>query len=141
MMAIRKIILCTSLSLFLINHCLAAKDPTITYKNQRGSMMTLTWHSSGQNVGELTGTFTTAVGNCKEDIGVPLPLAGFFNGNAISVIVNFPHCKQVVAMTGNLNNDSTNIHTIWLDANQADDPQGQNWNTNIIGSDTYQKIE
>lgn len=139
-MTLKKSILCASLSLILFNQCIAATDPVITYKNQRGSTMTLVWHADSQNVGKLTGTFTTAVGNCKEDIGVPLPLVGYFNGNAISVTVNFPHCKQTVAMTGNLNNDASNLHTIWLDANQADDPQGKNWNANIIGSDTYQKI-
>lgn len=53
---------------------------------------------------------------------------------------NFPHCKQVVAMTGNLNNDQTNLHPLWLDANQAGDPQGKNWNSNIMGADSYEKI-
>ena len=118
----------------------AATDPTITYKNQRGSTMVLTWNAETKTTGTLTGKFTTAVGNCKEDMNVPLPLSGYFNGNVISVTINFPHCKQVVAMTGNVNGDQTGIHTLWLDANQANDPQGQNWNSNIVGSDVYQKI-
>jgi hypothetical protein len=126
---------------FLLSHnAMATSDPSITYKNQRGSTITLVWHAEVANTGTLSGTFTTAVGNCKEDIGVPLPLLGFFNGNAISVTINFPHCKQVVAMTGNLNSNQSNIHTIWLDANQANDPRGEDWNSNIIGSDSYKKI-
>jgi hypothetical protein len=124
----------------LSHHAIATSDPSITYKNQRGSTMTLVWHTGFENTGTLTGLFTTAVGNCKEDIGVPLPLSGYFNGNAISVTINFPHCKQIVAMTGNLSKDQSNIHTIWLDANQADDPRGKNWNSNIIGSDSYEKL-
>jgi len=127
-------------SVFLCHQVSAATDPSNTYKNQRGSTMTLTWHADTDNTGSLSGTFTTAVGNCKEDVGVALPLVGYFNGNAISVTVNFPHCKQVVAMTGNVNNDLSNIHMLWLDANQADDPRGKNWNSNIIGSDSYERI-
>lgn len=124
----------------LTHNAMAASDSSITYKNQRGSTMVLAWHTEAENTGTLSGTFTTSVGNCKEDIGVPLPLLGYFNGNAISVTINFPHCKQVVAMTGNLSNDQSNIHTLWLDANQANDASGKDWNSNIIGSDSYKKI-
>jgi len=43
-------------------------------------------------------------------------------------------------MTSNLSSDSSTIHTSWLDANHAEDPQGKNWNSNIIETDTYKKI-
>lgn len=69
-----------------------------------------------------------------------LPITGYFNGNAIAITVNFPHCKQVVAMTGNTTNDQGEIHTLWLDATQAKDPTGQDWNSNIVGADSYKKI-
>jgi hypothetical protein len=140
-MNIKKIV--TSLgmcSLFLSTYANAVTDSSTTYKNQRGSTLLLSWHKDFQNTGSLSGTFTTAVGNCKEDIGVPLPLVGYFNGNAISVTVNFPHCDQVVAVTGNVSNNLSTLHTTWLDANQVSDPREKNWNSNIIGSDSYYKI-
>lgn len=127
-------------SLFLNHHAIAASSHSITYKNQRNSIMTLKWNDNTKNTGNLDGTFTTAVGNCKKDIGVPLPLTGYFNGNVISISINFPHCQQTVAMTGNLSNNQSQIHTLWLDANQADDPRGKIWNSNIIGSDSFEKI-
>lgn len=140
-MSFNKLAIALGLGSILLSHQVsAATDPSITYKNQRGSTMTLAWHADTDKTGSLSGTFTTAVGNCKEDVGVPLPLVGYFNGNAIAVTVNFPHCKQVVAMTGNVNKDQSNIHMLWLDANQADDPRGKNWNSNIIGSDSYERI-
>jgi len=140
-MKLKKLMISIGVSSILFTHsAFAAGDQSATYQNQRGSKMILTWHSDSKKTGTLSGTFTTAVGNCKKDMRVPLPLVGYFNGNIISVTVNFPHCKQIVAMTGNLNGDQTSIHTLWLDANQADDPQGKNWNTNIVGSDVYQII-
>jgi hypothetical protein len=120
---------------------LAATEPTITYKNQRGSTLTLIWHADKRETGTLTGTFTTAVGNCKADVGVPLPISGFFNGNAIAITVNFPHCKQVVAMTGHLTANRHTLSTLWLDAAQAKDPIHKDWNANITGADYYEQVE
>lgn len=117
----------------------AASEQTITYKNQRGSTMTLIFHQEEGSTGTLTGTFTTAVGNCKTDVGVPQPLSGYYNGNAIAVTFNFPHCKQVVAMTGNLLDGKNKIQTLWLDAQPAKDPHNKDWDSNIIGSDSYDK--
>jgi len=119
----------------------AAPDQTIIYKNQRGSTMTLVFHSGEGNTGTLEGTFTTAVGECKADVGVPLPLTGYFNGNAAGITFNFPHCKQVVAMTGNLMNDRSKLHTLWLDAAPVDDSRGKDWNSNIVGSDAYDRVD
>ena len=86
------------------------------------------------------GTFTTAVGNCKADVGAALPVRGFFNGNAIAITVNFPHCKQVVAMTGHLTANRNALSTLWLDAIQAKDPTNKNWNANITGADYYARV-
>ncbi len=138
-MKINTILLCLTLSASM-SCALAATDQTIIYKNQRGSTMTLIWHADKNNTGTLTGTFTTAVGNCKADVGRPLPVTGYFNGNALAVTVNFPHCKQVVAITGNTTNDQAELHTLWLDATQAKDPTGQDWNSNLIGTDSYKKV-
>lgn len=117
----------------------AENNQIITYKNQRGSILTLTWQNDKDNTGTLTGTFNTAVGNCQADVGKPLPISGFYNGNAIAITVNFPNCKQVVAMTGNVTNGKNEIFMLWLDANQAKDPRGKEWNTNLIGADSYTK--
>lgn len=127
--------LCTALGL----PALAAQ--TITYKNQRDSTLTLTWHDSSEKTeekaGTLTGTFTSAVGKCAA--GMPLPVTGVFTGNAIAITVNLPKCKQVIAMTGNLTNGNEELHTLWLDAAQSADPRKNDWNSNIIGADHYKK--
>lgn len=119
----------------------ATPNSTITYKNQRGSTLVLAFHSGKQkDTGTLSGTFTTAVGNCEADMHLPLPILGYYNGNAVTITVNFPHCKQVVAMTGNISTDKRKLHTLWLDAAPASDPQGSDWNSNIVGSDSYERM-
>jgi hypothetical protein len=124
---------------FISTSTFAITEQSFTYKNQRGSVLVLTWHADTKETGTLTGTFTTAVGNCKKDIGVPMPISGFFNGNAIAIAVNFPHCKQAVAMTGHLNANRDELATLWLDAAQAKDPVHQNWDANITGTDYYKR--
>ncbi len=119
----------------------ATSEQILQYKNQRGSTVMLILHQDKQeNTGTITGTFTSAVGDCKPDVGVPLPIFGFYNSNAITITVNFPHCQQVVAMTGNIINSQNQLHTLWLDAKPVNDPQGADWNSNIIGSDLYDKM-
>ncbi len=123
-------------------------DKTVTYKNQRGSILSLTWNESDESkkakegdapkdTGSLTGTFTSAVGKCAA--GNTVPITGYYNGNAIAITLNLPQCKQVIVMTGNLTNDNDEIHTLWLDAAQTADPRKDDWNTNIIGADHYKK--
>lgn len=130
-----------SASLFCITASAFAADATVpndvTYKNQRGSKLVLVGFNPDEPTGSLSGTFTTAVGNCKEDMNKPTPIAGFYNGNAFSITVNFPHCKQVVAMTGHFTEGG--LHTLWLDAGQVKDPETSGWNANIVGTDVYQK--
>jgi len=135
-----KIIFMGLYSCIFMKCSIAATEFGINYKNQRGSTMTLILHYDSKKTGTLTGNFTTAVGNCKEDIGKPMPLSGYFNGNAISFVINFPHCKQVIAVIGNFIHDQSKIETLWLDANQINDPNSQNWNSNIIGSDHYERM-
>jgi hypothetical protein len=119
----------------------AAQDSTITFKNQRGSTMILTWNDKEANSGTLTGTFNTAVGSCKADVGVPLPLVGYFNGNALTMTVNFPNCKKVAAMTANISQNKDKMHALWLVGNHSSDPQGKDWDSNIVGMDTYQRVK
>jgi hypothetical protein len=117
-----------------------AQVQTMTYQNQRGSLLTLSWQNETNDTGSLQGTFSTAVGNCKEDMNTPVPITGFYNGNAIAVTINFPHCKQVVAMTGHLSQNKNEIHTLWLDAAQAKDPTRSDWTANVAGADHYHKV-
>lgn len=117
----------------------AAPNSEISYKNQRGSVLKLVFNPGEQdNTGTLLGTFSTAVGNCEKDMNVPLPISGYYNGNAVTITVNFPHCKQVVAMTGNMTNDQ--LHTLWLDAYPVNQPRTNDWNSNIVGADSYKRI-
>lgn len=118
-----------------------ASAQEMIYKNQRGSIMKLELHPQEENTGKITGTFTTAVGNCKADMNVPMPISGFYNGNAISVAVNFPHCKQVVAMTGHLLEENKTLYTLWLDAAHTADPMKKDWTANITGADFYQQVK
>jgi len=129
------------LGVVICNYAFAVTSNTINFKNQRGSTMKLIWKEDLKNTGTLSGTFITAVGNCKKDMGVEMPLTGYFNGNAIALTVNFPHCNQVVSITGNISEDKNTINTLWLDTVASSDPSGKNWNSNIIGYDSYQKIE
>jgi hypothetical protein len=43
-------------------------------------------------------------------------------------------------MSGHISNDLNTIHVIWLDANQANDSRGKDRNSNIIGTDSYNKL-
>ncbi len=126
-------------SFLCISYSAVSQAQELIYKNQRGSIMELVLHPQEGNTGTITGTFTTAVGNCKTDMGVPVPITGFFNGNVISVSVNFPHCKQVVAMTGHLLEEDNALYTLWLDASQSADPMKKDWTANISGADYYKR--
>lgn len=125
--------------LFCLTFAEASLAEGMIYKNQRGSTMELILHPQEGDSGTITGTFTTAVGNCKTDMGIPMPISGFFNGNAISVSVNFPHCKQVVAMTGHLVEENNALYTLWLDASQSVDPMKKDWTANIAGADYFKR--
>lgn len=113
----------------------------VKYINQRGSILELCYHKNYKQdyAGNLSGTFISAVGNCEANMNKKMPISGFFNYNAIAVTINFPDCKQVVAMTGTVADDE--LHTIWLDASKAEDPTTKNWNSNIVGADSYKKTK
>lgn len=110
-----------------------------TYKNQRGSILTLKWHPTEGDTGYLTGHFTTTVGDCPEDMNVSQPIKGYYNQNTLTLSINFPHCKQVLAMTGNIDENKSKISMLWVDAHVTSDPDHKDWNTNLIGTDKYRK--
>jgi hypothetical protein len=120
----------------------AADHGEIKYRNQRGSMMVLNWHSDKDekaNTGTLTGTFTSTVG-CKAGVNKPMPIMGVYSGNAISLSINFPECHSVVAITGNINADASELQTLWLRAGDVKDAAGKNWDSNVVGSDYFRKV-
>jgi hypothetical protein len=135
----KKLVL-TLLSTALCTAIYADNLSEAVYKNQRNSELVLKWDSSKNDSGVLTGTFKTAVGDCKKDVGIPVPVTGYYNQNTITLSINFPHCKQVVSMVGNFNTSKDSLSTIWLNAKVAADSMHKDWNTNLIGMDTYQKI-
>lgn len=139
-MHIKKCLLISSISFLTLSAF--AEDQTINYKNQRGSTMTLTWHQQDakHNTGTITGTFTSAVGNCKADLYKAMPLTGYYNDNTVAITVNFPQCKAVAAMTGNVATDKQQVTTLWILANDAKDPIHKDWNSNVVGTDSFQKI-
>lgn len=118
---------------------LHAATQTAVYKNQRGSVLFLTWQNEQNNAGKLTGTFTTAVARCKSALDNSAPVTGYYNGNAVALTINYPACGSVVAMTGNLTNNNNELQTIWLVAKGADDPVHENWDSNLVGSDSFKK--
>lgn len=126
--------LCLNVSVFAVT----SADYTITYKNQQGSTLTLTWHPEKNNSGTLSGLLTSKGGSCSQG-SVPAAVSGIFTGNAVALTVNYPKCDKVVAMTGNLKNSNTELQMLWLVTSQAKDHMRDNAGVNL-GSDTYVKI-
>lgn len=127
--------LCLNVSAFAVT----SADYTITYKNQQGSTLTLTWHPEKNNSGTLNGLLTSKGGSCSQGSGMPAAVSGIFTGNAVALTINYPKCDKVVAMTGNLKNGNTELQMLWLVTSQAKDHMRDNAGVNL-GSDTYVKI-
>lgn len=137
MSKLESLALISILSLSTLAH---AQPQTLTFKNQRGSTMNITLTEEGNSTGTIKGTFTTAVGSCQIEVGKPMALAGFYSGNAVTLSVNYPKCKKTIAMIGHFTKDRTELNTLWMVAEESADPQGKNWNANIVGSDHYAKL-
>lgn len=121
-----KSLLIAILSTFIASTAFAA-----TYKNQNGSILIINKQPITATTGKIGGKFTTAVGDCKKDIGQAEDITGVYNGSTVSIAVNFPNCGEVVAMTGQIQGDELN--TTWLDTHNTPG----SWNSNLIGSDHY----
>lgn len=118
-----------------------AENNTATqFKNTRGSVLNLTMHAEGKDSGTLTGTFTSAVGNCAAALGKAVPVTGFYNGHAIALAMNFAPCKQVIAMKGHFDKKNQEINTLWLGVNTAKESATPQWDSNIIGHDHFVKV-
>lgn len=113
---------------------------TVAYKNQRGSVLTLDMPAQKSDTGEITGTFTSAVGVCKHAAGTPVPVQGYYNGNAIAITANYPKCGVVVAMSGHLSKDKNQLQMLWLVTSKAEEPGKKDWNATSTGADHYQRL-
>lgn len=122
-----------------VTNIYAANDSKVTYKNQRGSIMTLNFHpNKNTNEGTLDGTVTLAA---KQDAGAVFPLFGYYNGNAMAITINFSHSKQVTAMAGHFLDNKNKIQTLSLDALQTKDPHTEDWNSNVIRAGSYTRFQ
>lgn len=126
-----------SIVTFLACACMATTVFATTYRNQNESMLVLTKTNKTPNTGTLTGSFTTAVGDCKPDMNRPMPITGVFNAQTIAIAINFPDCGQVIAMTGQVDSTGDTLNTTWLDTNT----KAGAWNSNLVGSDHYVKVD
>lgn len=115
-------------------------DYTVTYKNQQGSTLTLTWHPEKSNTGTLSGMFGGQGGGCKQASGVPASVSGVFMGNALAMTVRYFKCEKVIAITGNLKNGNKELQLQWLTAMNSRDVMRLGVDTNQVGTDTYVKV-
>lgn len=108
------------------------------FRNKRGSILNITLHKDSRRSGRVMGTFKTAVAskNCRNVIGKPQPVIGYYTGNAIAFTVSYPSCGAALAVVGNFN-AKNNIETLWLDAHQGKHTNGADWNTRYIGYDKF----
>ncbi len=118
----------------------ASSDYTVTYKNQVGSTLTLTWHPEKNNSGTLNGLLTSKSTSCSQASGMPAAVSGVYTGNALAMTVSYSKCDKVLVMTGNLRNSHTELQMLWLATSQAKDYMRDTAGINQVGSDTYVKI-
>jgi hypothetical protein len=132
-----KIIGCTIVMSLILNQAIHAE--TVSYKNTRGSLLTLHFTSEGQ----VTGSFTTAVATkqCPEVIGKERPVSGYLAGNAIVISVGYPSCGSVVSLIGNFNKDKRVIDTTGLVAHQMGTVLPNGPSVQFITHDVFTKMK
>jgi hypothetical protein len=111
-------------------HAAGAQDLAAgtAWVNENGSIMTLT--NVDPTTGLMTGTFVTAVG-CG--VGKVRPLTGFYNQLAITFTVNFQECQSATSWSGQMNQASNRIVTLWYLA--VSGPPA--WNSILAGTDVF----
>jgi len=116
-------------------------NKTVQFRNHHGSKFTVIGHKKGHLSGTFTGTFTSAVAlpHCSRIVNKARPITGFYNGNAISITVNYPSCGTILTWIGNVDRKQ-NFHAMWLDTTQAADPHGKNFGSRTIGHEVFQAI-
>ncbi len=122
----------------LLTQSAFAEPNTITFKNERGSILELNFLPDNR----VEGSFTTAVASktCPEAINKKRPITGYIVGNALTFSVVYPMCESVLSVTGNLDETQASIDTISILNKQATDITHEGPGARFIGHDSYSKI-
>lgn len=138
-MKLKTIAYLSALSFTLLNQTAHAATTSISFKNQRGSLLELNILADNK----VDGYFTTAVASkeCPDAIGKKQPIVGYIAGNALSFSVVYPMCGSVLSIIGNLDSKQKTIDTLSLLNRQADDITHQGPGSRLIGHDTYKNID
>ena len=115
-----------------------AVQNTLTFKNQRGSVLELRLLDNNK----IEGSFITAVASktCPEAIGKKRPVQGFIVGNAISMSIAYPLCGSVLSISGHFTKNEKGIDTISILNRQSEDITHEGPGARFIGHDSYKKI-
>lgn len=127
-------------TLAFISYAKSTASNQMKYQNQRGSILIIEQHVINDKTGTITGTFTSAVGNCEQDVNVEQPISGYYNENVISLVTNFSHCGVSAAMSGHMTDNGQHLSLLWIATSQSSDPSGKGYDSNMIGQDEYQAI-
>ena len=122
----------------LLSQSALAEQNTITFKNQRGSILELNRLPDNK----VEGYFTTAVASktCPDAINKKRPITGYIVGNALTFSVVYPMCESVLSVTGNIDETQESIDTISILNKQATDITHEGPGARFIGHDSYNKI-
>ena len=128
-----------TVNLLLLSPFAFAANKTFTYKNTRGSELTLQFSADHS----LTGTFTTAVASkeCQQAIGMKRPIIGYTAKNSITFSVNYPDCGSVVTFIGNVENNKKLIDTTALVAHPSSQIAKEGPGARMICHDVFTRIE
>ena len=109
-MHIKSFFYTTTLASLLLTQSAFADQNTMTFKNQRGSILELNILSDNK----IDGYFTTAVASktCPQAIHKKRPITGYIVGNALTFTVVYPMCESVLSITGNIDKAQKTIDTI-----------------------------
>ncbi|KTC65031.1 Uncharacterised protein (plasmid) [Legionella adelaidensis] len=105
------------------------------YKNQRGSLLELTFLPDNKT----EGYFTSAVASkeCPQAIGQRHPIIGYWIGNALTFSVIYEQCGSLYSVVGNFDKMQNSIDVIGLINHQSDDIVGKDCSARFISHDTY----
>ena len=122
----------------LLTQAAFAEQDTMTFKNQRGSILELNILSDNK----IEGYFTTAVASktCPQAINTKRPITGYKVGNAITFSVVYPMCDSLLSFSGNFDKAQKSIDTISILNKQAADITQEGPGARFIGHDFYSKI-
>lgn len=135
----RHTIIACSLAIGLISTASAAtaENDTSTWKNTRGSTLTLQFLDKNA----ISGTFTTAVATkqCPKAVGLKRDINGFVVKNAITISVSYPDCGTVLTFIGNIDKQNGTLETTSILAQQADQVFVEGNGIQLITHDSFKK--